>query len=58
LQYSEFLDLQPLRPRHSEMGLETETKSQDSFTDDESYMQFGFTAIIPCIQPLSDEKQE
>ena len=35
---------------------ETETKSRDSITDDYSYMQFDFTAIIPCIQLLSDEK--
>ena len=40
------------------MDRETETKSRDSITDDYSYMQFGFTAIIPCIQLLSDEKQE
>jgi len=41
------------------MGLETETKSQDSITDDYySYMQFGFTAIIPCIKLLSKEKKE
>jgi len=38
------------------MGLETDTKSRDSITDD--YMQFGFTVIISCIQQLSDEKQE
>jgi len=41
-----------------ETSLETETKSQDSITDNYSHMQFGFTAIIPGIQLLSEEKQE
>ena len=40
------------------MGRETRYESRDSITDDYSYMQFGFTAIIPCIQLLSNEKQE
>jgi len=42
----------------AKMGLETETKSRDPITDDYSYMQFGFTAIIPCIQLSADEKQQ
>jgi len=25
---------------------------------DDSYVQFGFTSFTPCIQLLSDEKQE
>ena len=37
------------------MGLET---CLVSITDDYSNMQFGFTAIIRCIQLRSDEKQE
>ena len=43
-----------------ETRLETESKSRDSITDEMiySYMQFGFTAIKPCIQLLSDEKEE
>jgi len=40
-----------------ERSIETETKSRDSITDDYSYMQFGFTAIIPGIQLLSDEEK-
>jgi len=38
LQYSQFRDLKPSRPRLAKMGLETsletETKSQDSITSD------------------------
>jgi len=40
---------------------ETEARkigSRDSIIDDYLYMQFGFTAIIPCIQLHSDEIQE
>jgi len=41
-----------------ETSLETQTKSRDAITDDCSYLWFGFTEIISCIQLLSDEKQE
>jgi len=38
------------------MGLETRLETPSLMIY--SYMQFGFTAIKPCIQLLSDEKEE
>jgi len=37
-----------------EMSLEIETKTRYTITDDYSYMQFGFTAIISNYSPMKN----